>query len=170
MLKRHTGKDKGGKPQDRFPKDRKHLSHGITIRPSNFLDGIYIAYLSEQVFGIYGSYGPTISQWFASPSCRTLVALAAKDPVGFVMIGPLLSGRESPVTFEVLAIAVDPDYQAKGVGRMLLQAIEETAQEMHGEQLVLHTASDNHAALRLFEAHGFRLKRSKSRFYPQDLS
>jgi ribosomal protein S18 acetylase RimI-like enzyme len=50
---------------------------------------------------------------------------------------------------------------------MLLQAIEETAQEMHCEQLVLHTASDNYGALRLFEADGFRLKRSKSRFYPQ---
>ena len=167
MIKGHMGKDKGVKQQDRFPKDHKHSSHGISIRPANFMDGIYIAYLSEQVFGIYGSYSPIISQWFTSQRCRTLMAHTENGPVGFVMTGPLLIDKGSLVASEVLAIAVDPGYQANGIGSMLLQAIEDQAQKMHVEQLVLHTARNNKSALRLFEAHGFCLKRSISRFYPK---
>ena len=167
MFKGQTGKDQGGKPREHAPDAHDGPSHGVTIRPAKLLDGTYIAYLSDQVFGIFGSYGPVISQWFASSRCRTLMAIAEKGPVGFVMIGPRYKDWGSSVTSEVLAIAVDPEHQTKGIGSMLLEAMEEKAEEMHVEQLVLHTASKNKAALHLFETHGFRLKRSISRFYPR---
>jgi len=160
-------KEKESNPQELSLESQRGPTHSVTIGPADISDGTYIAYLSDQVFNIYGSYSPIISQWFTSLRCRTLMAYTEKGPVGFVMTGPLLIDKGSLVASEVLAIAVDPEYQANGIGSMLLQAIEEQAQKMHVEQLVLHTASNNKAALRLFEAHGFRLKRSISRFYPK---
>jgi ribosomal protein S18 acetylase RimI-like enzyme len=161
------GKEKEGNPQKLSLGSQRGPIHSVSIEPADLTDGTYIAYLSDQVFYIYGSYGPVISQWFASQRCRTLMANTEKGPVGFVMTGPLLIDKGSSVASEVLAIAVDPDHQAKGIGSMLLQTIEKQAQKMHVEQLVLHTARDNKVALHLFEAHGFRLIRSISRFYPK---
>jgi ribosomal protein S18 acetylase RimI-like enzyme len=161
------GKEKEGNPQELSLKSQRGPTQSVTIGPADLSDGTYIAYLSDHVFCIYGSYGPVISQWFRSHRCLTLVAYTEKGPVGFVMTGPLLIDRGLSVASEVLAIAVDPGHQAKGIGSMLLRAIEEQAQKMHVEQLVLHTASNNGAALRLFEAHGFRLIKSISQFYPK---
>ena len=160
------GKEKEGNPQELSLGSQKGRTPSVTIGPADLSDGIYIAYLTDQVFDVYGSYSPVVLQWFESQRCLTLMACAEKGPVGFVMIGPLLIDKGSSVTSEVLAIAVDPEYQAKGIGRMLLKAIEEEARKMHVERLILHTASHNKAALGLFEAHGFRTERSISRFYP----
>lgn len=160
------GKEGEGKPKVRSQENQKGPTRTVTIRPAELSDGIYIAYLTDQVFDIYGSYGPVILQWFESHRCRTLMALKEKGPVGFVMVGPLSIDRKSAVTSEVLAIAVDPKYQARGIGKLLLKAIEEEAKKMHVEQLILHTANHNQAALRLFETHGFRLMRSIPLFYP----
>ena len=54
-----------------------------------------------------------------------------------------------------IAIAVVPNRRGSGVGRALLQKLVDTARSQGFEALSLSTRRDNHAAIRLYERHGF---------------
>ena len=55
----------------------------------------------------------------------------------------------------VANLAVDPDYQSQGIGRRLLTAAAERAQERGYRGLSLHVAASNAPALHLYESTGF---------------
>jgi ribosomal protein S18 acetylase RimI-like enzyme len=68
-----------------------------------------------------------------------LVAANSGDiPVGYACYGP------TPLTlgtFDLYWIAVDPTYTGKGVGSLLLQAVEQAVRERHGRMLLIETSS-----------------------------
>lgn len=96
----------------------------------------------------------------------TLIAMVEDRPAGFVMIGALRAGHEEKAHAEVLAIAVAPEFQRKGIGHELLQSAQKEAEKLGEKRLFLHTAKENLAAQKLFQKNGFRPVQSKSRFYP----
>ena len=55
----------------------------------------------------------------------------------------------------VANLAVDPEYQNRGIGRRLLAAAAERAQERGYRRLSLHVAAANAPALHLYESAGF---------------
>src|SRR5215218_4965172 len=57
---------------------------------------------------------------------------------------------------ELRLLAVAPDVQGGGIGRLLLAAAHEVALEWGAPALVLDTGTRNTAARRLYERHGFR--------------
>jgi ribosomal protein S18 acetylase RimI-like enzyme len=107
-----------------------------------------------------------ISQWFQSDLATTIIGRVEGRPVGFAMIG--LNEDEHPVqkVFELLAIAVEPDKRHKGIGQMLMKAVEDKASEWQGERIVLHTAEENLPARSLFTKNGFVPRGLKKDFYP----
>lgn len=57
---------------------------------------------------------------------------------------------------EILTLAVDPDARRRGIGRALVEAATGAARMAGAELMFLEVAQDNPAAIRLYEATGFR--------------
>jgi ribosomal protein S18 acetylase RimI-like enzyme len=142
------------------------LNAGTFIRPATPSDKAFVAALSGEVFSVYGPYRTTVSQWFESGMTLTLISMAGTKPAGFVMIGALAGDRVGETRAEVLAIAVAPEFQRRGMGCELLQFAQKEAQNLGEQRLFLHTAKQNLAAQKLFLKNGFKPVQSKARFYP----
>lgn len=122
--------------------------------------------MSGEVFSIYGPYGRTVTRWFESGLTLTLLFMAGDEPVGFVMIGTLPGDTDGETRAEVLAIAVAPGFQKRGIGRKLLRCAEKRVEEWGEKRLFLHTARENLPAQKLFLKSGYRPIALKKSFYP----
>jgi len=142
------------------------LKGKTTIRPAKQSDKDFLVRLSGEVFSIYGPYRGTVSRWFESGVTTTLISMAEGMPVGFVMIGALPGDRLGETRAEVLAIAVTPEFQQRGIGDELLQFAQRKVEELGEPRLFLHTAKENLAAMKLFLRNGYRSVEIKKGFYP----
>ena len=139
----------------------------IDFREGEICDEDFIMRLSGQVFKIYGPYEEIISHWFKSNKSITIIALANGQRSGFAMIGEPFSLYDFNNASEILAIAVVPENQGKGIGENLLKAINNKAVNLDIKRLFLHTATDNFSAQRLFKRAGYRIWQTKRNFYPR---
>ena len=149
-----------------FPK-RVQKRNQTRLRPGRESDAPFIGRLSGKVFGIYGPYGSLVSQWFATGATVTLVAFVDRVPAGFSMVGAAFQVDDTAHAAELLALAVEPEYQRRGVGTLLMQAVERAALQCGMKKLFLHTATENTPAQRLFERNGFQVHRIIEDFYPE---
>jgi ribosomal-protein-alanine N-acetyltransferase len=156
------------RPEEEVSFSKKRVTQRVQIRvgPARALDLDFIRTLSRRAFQKYGSYQDVISQWFQSDMTETIVGRIERRPVGFAMIG--LIGDEDPVqkACELLAIAVESDKRHKGIGQMLMKAVDKKAVEWQAERIVLHTAEENLPARSLFTRNGFVPWGLKKHFYP----
>jgi ribosomal-protein-alanine N-acetyltransferase len=136
------------------------------IRPAKPSDKTFIAGLSGKVFSVYGPYRTTVSRWFESGVTMTFISIARGRPVGFVMIGALQGEREEETRAEVLAIAVTPEFQQRGIGEALLRYAQKCVKQVGEFKLILHTAKENLAAQKLFLKVGYKPVAIKKGFYP----
>jgi ribosomal protein S18 acetylase RimI-like enzyme len=135
----------------------------LEIRPAQKQDRSFVRSLAVDVFSIYGSYGRYLAEWFDSEDVTTWIGEVEKKPVGLVMLQPRPHRRNPQVAVaELLAIAVAPTSQSRGVGSVLLDhAISEASSlpcplpilEIH-----LSVAEGNSKAQRLFSRRGFRFR------------
>ncbi|MBW1922768.1 MAG: GNAT family N-acetyltransferase [Deltaproteobacteria bacterium] len=132
-------------------------------RPQDFS---FVKKVSRSVFRVYGPYDRILRQWFDLGLTVTLIAVEGRRPVGFAMVGPSIGSSFSPRDAELLAIAVSPAEQGRGVGPFLLRTAEEAALSLGAETLVLHTASGNLRARKLFARRGYELVGRRQDFYP----
>jgi ribosomal protein S18 acetylase RimI-like enzyme len=147
--------------------ERQFSRTKINIIPAGIMDSRYIRSLSKRVFGIYGPYDDTLTNCFLAGMTSTIMALSGKKNVGFAMIGRSYLGQSAPRVYELLAIAVEPEMHRRGVGGVLMKAIENECRKSRAETLVLHTAVDNLPAQRLFKKFGFSALGTKVGFYPE---
>lgn len=139
----------------------------MSIRAAERGDGDFIRSLARSVFLVYGSYDQYLAEWFSSAEVSTYVAELSGTPAGFCMMRIHPAGPTTPVTAELLAIAVAPELQSRGVGNALLakcfavsRASDPPALEMR-----LSVAEGNARAQRMFARNGFRITPS-SGVYP----
>jgi ribosomal protein S18 acetylase RimI-like enzyme len=140
-------------------KERRHLKRGEVIQVASKEHRAFIRALSGEVFSLFGEYGEIIPQWFANPDVITLVYVKNGHPVGFAMLY-VLSG-------EILAIAVLPAFQRKGIGSALLDHIQLLAGRLGLRRLLLHTAKENDAARLFFQKAGFTVIGAQEDYYPK---
>ena len=140
--------------------------HGFRIVPAGPRDVNYIRTLSKKVFNKYGPYDDTLAGWFLSGMAFTSLALVEKRAVGFAMLGQSPSDDLHLRIYELLAIAVEPGMQNRGIGSQLLKSIERKAQDLDIEMMILHTAADNLPGHGLFIKFGFVSSETKGGFYP----
>jgi len=160
---RHETREPG---RGEFFTGRKPAGSLFSLRHALDGDLAYIEELSGRVFEVYGPYREMVGRWFQSRKAATLVALMGVRPVGFAMVGRFSDPSRIPLTAELLAIAVEPRRQKRGVGRMLMEGIEEILLPMNVGRLFLHTAMENLPAQSLFARCGYRHSGAKSAFYP----
>jgi ribosomal-protein-alanine N-acetyltransferase len=87
------------------------------------------------------------------------------DGVGLVgYAGMSVVGRRGEQEASVHTIGVDPAWQRQGVGRALLNALLDKADEVRAP-VFLEVRTDNAAAIGLYEAHGFHRIGLRRRYY-----
>jgi len=120
----------------------------------------FIRELSSEAFSIFGDYGKIIRLWFSNPEVITVIYVHnGLDPVGF--------GLVSVITGEILAIAVAPTYQRRGIGSALLNYIDFLTTQRGLSMLLLHTAKENRAAQLFFRKRGFKVIGTQGSYYPK---
>lgn len=166
----HSYPTGGGAQETRgtaFQKKKKPEKSKMTIRPAKGSDVAFIQGLSKLVFSRYGPYEDILSAWFESDITITLLAFMKKRPVGFAMLGRHPHEGDSHQVAELLAIAVEPTKQKRGVADFLMNEILGKARKLRIEIVLLHTALENGPAQRLFIKHMFAPSGIKKSFYPK---
>ena len=125
-------------------------------RPASPETGPVVGILALEAHGeVHESAGhgmQTLALWRRTLGIGGLLrACYALLPLGIVYV------RRPPRSDElyVANVAVDPEYQNRGIGRRLLAAAAERAQERGYRRLSLHVAASNASALHLYESAGF---------------
>ncbi len=78
---------------------------------------------------------------------------------GMAMLGP----RSDP-EFEIHTIAVDPEHQRRGLGRLLMEQLMQAADHFDG-QVFLEVRTDNAPAIAMYEAFGFTRQGVRRNYY-----
>jgi ribosomal protein S18 acetylase RimI-like enzyme len=132
------------------------------IRPAREADRPEIASILERV-GIFtpdqiSAALDLVAQAFANPERGEFLPFVAEldgKIAGYVLYGPTpLADR----VFDLYWIAVLPEYQARGIGKLLLQFVERAVAERHGRMLLIETSSkESYGRTRQFYEHaGYR--------------
>jgi len=66
---------------------------------------------------------------------------------------------------EILTIGVVPEARRAGLARALIDDLARRARRKHARRIVLEVASDNFAAIRLYESKGFTLLGERPAYY-----
>jgi len=134
------------------------------IRRGGPRDVDFVRRVAIDVFSHFGDYGRILPTWLLHDGVLTHVAederSGALVAVGYTMLGFYPVPRDEFVA-DLLAIAVAPSAQGRGVGKQLLDhAIEHALaakRRLKLRELRLSVADTNERARQLFEQRGFRL-------------
>ena len=133
-------------------------------------DRAFVRRLAYSVFSIYGSYDRYLVEWFDTQGVVTLVGELDRQAVGLAMLMAYpnrLKGNEALA--DLLAIAVDPEFQNQGVGTALLERAIAEAPLLDSKypirEIHLSVAEGNARGQRMFSRHGFRFS-SDEGIYP----
>jgi ribosomal protein S18 acetylase RimI-like enzyme len=168
-MRQRTGRASEANPWPGNSTSVRPHDHGnrVHVRQAVPSDVGFIIRLSGKVFNIYGPYREMIRLWLDLDTTITFIALQEGEPAGFAMLGTIESDLTIPAVTEILAIAVGPDRQRMGVGQMLLREVEKRAASVGEKRLILHTATGNIAAQKLFMKNAYRPLETKRKFYPK---
>ena len=136
-----------------------------------------VSYLAMMAFLIHSARHATQTIAVASEFSPAMIALAElTEPGPFrqrtielgAFFGIFESGRllamagqrlHLPDFVEVSAVCTHPDVRGRGYARMLIATVVDEIRE-RGKTAFLHSFSDNHSAIRVYESLGFTLRRS----------
>jgi ribosomal protein S18 acetylase RimI-like enzyme len=127
-------------------------------------DPEWIRQTAAEVYADLGDYGKIIPAWMSHPGVLTFVEVS--DEPGDVRRGFILIGFYEPedlvpprLVGDLLAIAVAPAFQRRGIGKSLLELAADVARLAYRDppvrELRLTVAETNQAALALFRRAGF---------------
>jgi ribosomal protein S18 acetylase RimI-like enzyme len=139
-------------------------AHGVTLGDP---DGFRVVLVPEQWVRVVEHRGPRseLRQLFALAedsereleayieSGRVLAALEGEQIVGHLQ----LTDTGEPAEAEVKNMAVEPRHQGRGIGRALMEAAIELAQDEGRSRLLVATAAADVGNLRFYQRLGFRI-------------
>jgi ribosomal protein S18 acetylase RimI-like enzyme len=135
------------------------------IRPAAAADATWVRDLGVEVYGYLGDYRHIIPAWIAHPAVETWLAVddTSGERQGFIIVGIYRAEDLAPGKYiaDLLAIAVAPTWQDRGLGRVLLAhalGVARRAQiEVPIAELRLTVADTNARARHLFDTTGFEI-------------
>lgn len=93
---------------------------------------------------------------FTAPDGAFLLVVEADEDLGCGGVRRLTNATTTSRRFEVKHLWIRPDVRGRGLGRMLLHALEQRAIELHAEEIVLDTNESLEAAGGLYRSSGYR--------------
>jgi len=137
------------------------------VRSGTRDDAAFVRDLSARVFSRFGDYDRTLPLLLDAPDVRTFVAEVDGAPVAFAMVQVEI-GRAG-ILGDLVAIAVDPIWQGRGLGTLLLERTERFLLALGGARpptsLFLCVADDNDRAHALFAGRGFEVTDARHGWY-----
>jgi len=131
----------------------------MTIRSGGPADLAFVRALAAESFAAFGDYGRIVEDWIGVDGVHTFVVEEEGRAIGFTMIG-FYRLDDGTWTADLLAIAVAPSEQRRGVGRKLLDhavaAARAARHHLPVRELRLSVADTNQRARAIFAAAGFR--------------
>lgn len=132
------------------------------FKKTNMFEPFEIDWLNEQICGKeeYDAlrYNNNEYHW-----CIYLNTEKGKTIVGASCYGPIL--KERPGRFDLYWIAVDPDFQGKGIGKILLEQTEYYAKQDGATHMYIETGSFNESGNRLYKAADYKLMGVLEQYY-----
>ncbi len=96
-------------------------------------------------------YPPALIRYMLkSPAHKLLVCEASGELVGYA------AGRIEGRRGHLLSICVSKQHRRRGLGRVLLKAIEEELKKKGAEEVYLEVREDNYAAISLYSSAGYK--------------
>ncbi|MDC9822458.1 ribosomal protein S18-alanine N-acetyltransferase [Devosia sp. ZB163] len=134
---------------------------GLHIEPARTQDADAITKLHAQ--GFYRGWSrEEFAAYILDERTPIYVACDARRRVaGFAMI------RHLGEDVELITIAVDKKWRKKGVGLALMRALFDDLLMSPAKRLILEVATDNAAAMRLYEKLGFKKVGERKGYYPR---
>jgi ribosomal protein S18 acetylase RimI-like enzyme len=141
------------------------LPAGLRIRRGSAADVELVRSIAVDVFSRFGDYGRILPGWLLHDGVLTHVAEEGALPgpvqkLGYTMLGFYPVPKEIFVA-DLLAIAVAPAAQGRGVGRHLLEHaiahVRSAKRRLPLREMRLSVAEDNLRARRMFEKYGFHV-------------
>jgi len=128
------------------------------IRRATPLDYPWLVGVGAHAFAALGNYREILPAWLAQDNVLAWVEEEAGVRRGFTIIG--FFHEEPGNVADLLALAVEPVWQSRGLGRMLLDhalhMAAATAQAGRLRELRLCVADDNFIGQRLYRTSGFQ--------------
>ncbi len=138
------------------------MQHAATPADVSLLDVSDLVAVA-QCMALDATAFPYASAQFGMRSRLSCVLVVRGEPrrrvVGF------LAGTQQRRDFYVKGLAVDPDVRRRGIGRALVRAGATHARERGAATMVLNVWVGNEAAIALYEAEGFVIRRQLPGFY-----
>ncbi len=132
----------------------------VTLRELRWTDIPVLAGLETALFGA-DAWSP--QSWWgelaARPRRTYLVAVGGEEIVGYAGLD------HSGEVADIMTLAVTPVARGRGLGRLLLGALESAASAGGAAYLMLEVRADNAAARALYDAAGFEQLTVRRRYY-----
>jgi ribosomal protein S18 acetylase RimI-like enzyme len=149
----------------------KELGAAVRIRRGGAADAAFVREVATQVFAHFGDYGRILPSWLLHDGVLTHIAEEGGASLGYTMLGfyPVAPSASGALVADLLAIAVAPAAQGRGVGKRLLEHaiahVRSAQRRLAIKELRLSVADTNQRARRLFAQYGFRLVEGEHGFY-----
>lgn len=108
--------------------------------------------------GFEGETGEWIKEWHESDDSQVLVAKSDGVVVGICCVGLYGFQSENGIVLWIREIAVRPQYQKQGIGRLLLENAILWGQENNAKRSFLSCDAENYNAVRLYQSFDYKRK------------
>jgi [ribosomal protein S18]-alanine N-acetyltransferase len=99
-----------------------------------------------------------------SPNSNLLILSLSDNPEKIIGLGCFWAILEEA---HITLLAIHPDYQRQGLGKLLLYKLLEAAVQRQLERATLEVRISNQSAIALYEQYGFRIAGQRKNYYPQ---
>lgn len=131
------------------------------VRRGSINDIDEIRGVENRAFGEHAYDYPALKYMLGTANSITAVATIDGMIVGYATV----FFRKNSRIAHLESIAVDPDYQGHGIGKVLMTEVDRISVEMKCTKIVLETFERNSAALRLYGLSGYSIKEVVPNYY-----
>lgn len=134
------------------------MADRVTLEPINErnYETVFALEVTDEQRNFVASNMRSIAQAFVYKGAEPYAIRSGEEIVGFAMLYPLAVEGE-PSVVNLVRIMIDRRHQRRGLGRQAIETIVKNARRRPGVEVIqLSVIPENRAAIRLYEAAGFR--------------